>query len=247
MIRVGIVGGTGKLGRDIIRLLIDHEEITLGAVIARKNNSFVGKDLGILIDSQITNIIIDDDILAASKKCDVYIDCTNADSFMENYDAYILGDKPVIIATTGFESKHMERITMLAESIPVVICPNFSIGVYKFLKLIKLASIEFNINTDIDILEYHHKLKKDKPSGTAIAIANTIRESGFEEQININSVRAGNIIGEHSVLFTTSDNERIEISHKIYSREGFSRGVIETIKWIINKDTGLFGIEDVFK
>lgn len=74
MIRVGIVGGTGKLGKDIIRLLIEHEEITLGAVIARKNNPFVGKDLSLLIDRQITNIIIDDDILVASKKCDVYID-----------------------------------------------------------------------------------------------------------------------------------------------------------------------------
>lgn len=105
---------------------------------------------------------------------------------------------------------------MLAESIPLVICPNFSIGVYKFLKSIKLASIGFSINTDINILEYHHKFKKDKPSGTAIAIANTIRESGFEERINIHSVRAGNIVGEHSVLFTTNDNERIEISHKIY-------------------------------
>lgn len=247
MIRVGIIGGTGKLGRDIIRLLIEHEEITLGAVIARKNNPFVGMEVGSLIDSQFTDIIIYDDLLGTSETCDVYIDCTSADSFMENYDAYVLGNKPVIIATTGFESKHMERINMLAESIPVVICPNFSIGVYKFLKLIKLAASEFCINTDIEILEYHHKFKKDKPSGTAKAIANTIRESGYEEQINIHSVRAGDIIGEHSVLFTTNDNERIEISHKIYSRDGFSRGVMETIKWIINKDIGLYGMEDIFK
>lgn len=247
MIRVGIVGGTGKLGKDIIRLLIEHTEITLGAVVARKNNPFAGKELGSLIESQITDIIIQDDILGASEKCDLYIDCTNVDSFMENYDAYVLGNKPVIIATTGFESKDMEKINLLAESIPVVICPNFSIGVYKFLKLIKLAASEFCIDANIDILEYHHKFKKDKPSGTAIEIAKTIRESGFEEQINVHSVRAGNIVGEHSVLFTTDDNERIEISHKIYSRDGFSRGVMETIKWIIDKDVGLYGIEDIFK
>lgn len=246
MIRVGIVGGTGKLGSDIIRLLMDHNEITLGAVIARKINPFVGKDVGSIIDKQNTDIRIQDDVLGSREKCDVYIDCTNADSFINNYEAYVLSNKPVIIATTGFDSKQMRKIHELAESIPVVICPNFCIGVYKFLKLIRLAAIEYGLNADIDIFEYHHKHKKDKPSGTAMAIASTIRDTGREEHIHLHSVRAGNIIGEHSILFT-NDNERIEISHKIYSREGFSRGVIETIKWMIHQEAGLFGIEDIIR
>ena len=125
-------------------------------------------------------------------------------------------------------------------------CPNFSIGVYKFLKLIRLAATEFGVDSDIDIIEYHHKFKKDKPSGTAMAIEQSIRDTGVRELIHTHSIRSGNIIGEHSVLFTTKDNERIEISHKIYSREGFSKGVIDTIKWISNKESGLFGIEDIF-
>lgn len=246
MIRVGIVGGTGKLGRDIIKLLLDQADISIGAVIARRNNPYVGKDLGALIDDRSTNIVIQDNITDTIEKCDLYIDCTTADSTMTNYDAYSLANKPVVIATTGFTQGDIERIAKLSVSMPIVICPNFSIGVYKFLKLIKLAAEEFGLISDLDIFEYHHKFKKDKPSGTAIAIANTIRDSGIEDQISIHSVRSGNIIGEHSVLFTTNDNERIEISHKIYSREGFSKGVIQTIKWISRKQSGLYGIEDIF-
>lgn len=247
MIKVGIVGGTGKLGKDIIKLLSDQTDILIGAVVARKGNPFVGNDLGSLIDGLFPNILIEDNIPDSINKCDIYIDCTSAEAMMSNYDAYRLANKPVIIATTGFNTEDIERLSTLSSSIPIVICPNFSIGVFKFLKLNKLAATEFGMNSDIDIFEYHHKYKKDKPSGTAIAIAHSIKDTGLEDPINIHSVRSGNIIGEHSVMFTTNDNERIEIAHKIYSRAGFSKGVIETIKWISSKQAGLYGIEDIFE
>lgn len=247
MIRVGIVGGTGKLGKDILGLLLDHTEITVGAVIVRKSNRDIGRDIGFLIDNRLTNIHIVDDILESSDHCDVYIDCTNANSFInDNYDAYVLVNKPIIIATTGFNSDHIEQISKLAQSTAVVICPNFSIGVLKFLKLVEMAAREFGMNSDIDIFELHHKHKIDKPSGTAIKMVDTIKGTGVEDDISIHSVRAGNIIGEHSVVFTTDENERIELSHKIYSRESFAKGVIQTIKWIVHNGTGLYGLEDIF-
>ena len=248
MIRVGIVGGTGKLGKDIIALLLDNKEISIGAVIVRRNKPYIGKDIGLLVDNRMTNIRMIDNILASRDCCDLYIDCTNADSFIEeNYDSYVLVNKPVIIATTGFNPSQIERISLLAQSTSVVICPNFSIGVYKFLKLVEMAACEFGPNADIDVFEYHHKFKKDQPSGTASKIVETIKGAGIENTIHIHSVRAGEIIGEHSVLFTTNENERFEISHKIYSRDSFSKGVIETIKWISHKEVGLFGLEDIFQ
>ncbi|WP_040952071.1 4-hydroxy-tetrahydrodipicolinate reductase [Gorillibacterium massiliense] len=248
MTRVGIVGGTGKLGRDIVKMLIDHKEISIGAVVTRKGSSFVGKDLSTLTDNGIAGVVIEDELLGTGDKCDLYMDCTSADSFLDNYDAYVENKRPVIFATTGFEPVHMDKIQQLAERVPVVVCPNFSIGVYKFLKLIKLAAVEFGVSADIDIIEYHHKFKKDKPSGTALAIADALRDSGFERDITMHSVRAGNIIGEHHVQLTTDDNERIEISHKAYSREGFSKGVLETIHWIMQKEeAGLYGIGDIFR
>lgn len=246
MIRVGVVGGTGRLGRDIIKLIVEREDIVVGAVTTRSNNLFAGKDVGSLVDDRIVGTIIRDNLVETIEYCDVYIDCTIAEAFMENYDTYLLAGKPVIIATTGFSEQELERIKILGRAIPVAICPNFSIGVYKFLKLIKLAAKEFGVDADIDVFEYHHKYKKDKPSGTAVQMVNSIRDSGIDEPINIHSVRAGNIIGEHSVLFTTSDNERIELSHKIYAREGFSRGVVTAIKWIADKEAGLYGLEDIF-
>jgi 4-hydroxy-tetrahydrodipicolinate reductase len=247
MIKVGIVGGTGKLGKDILGLLLDHEEMEVGAVITRRNNKYVGGDAGALTDNRTTGITVTDDILAAKDCCDLFIDCTNAQAFMEdNYGAYVLTNKPVIVATTGFNAQDTDKIARLAQSAAVVICPNFSIGVFQFLKLVRLAAREFGIHSDIDIFDYHHKMKKDKPSGTALKIRDAIQDTGLETPIAIHSVRAGHMIGEHSVLFTTEENERIELSHKIYSREGFSRGVITAIKWINQRETGLYGLEDIF-
>jgi 4-hydroxy-tetrahydrodipicolinate reductase len=250
MIKVGVVGATGKLGKDILRLLYNHNEISLSAAISRKNNSFIGKDIATLIDSnESMGTLVMDDIIAARSSCDVFIDCTNADAFMDNYDSYMITNKPIIIATTGFNPSQMERLNKLAQSVPVAICPNFSIGVYKFLRLIQMASNELGEFSDIDIIEHHHKYKRDKPSGTALKMAEIVRMGVDDTDLNIqiHSIRAGNIVGEHTIQFTTSDNERIEISHKAYSREAFSRGVIEAIKWIRNRENGLYGMEDIFQ
>lgn len=161
MIRVGVVGGTGKLGREIIRLLMNHADLSLGAVITRKGNVLVGEDAGCLVDGRKTGIVIQDQILATIDQCDMYIDCTNAEALLaENDRAYSIACKPVVIATTGLINEDMERIEKLSESMPIVVCPNFSIGVYKFLKLVQLAATEFGNYSDIDIFEYHHKTER---------------------------------------------------------------------------------------
>lgn len=247
MIKVGIIGGTGKLGRDIIAVLSGQEEIAVGAVVTRRGNSYAGQALDTLVPQADGSIIIRDSISEAAEFSDLFIDCTSARTMMDdNFRSYSLANRPLIVATTGFNAEDLERIAELSAAIPVVMCPNFSIGVYRFLKLVRLAAVEFGMNADIDILESHHKYKKDKPSGTALAIQKAIGSTGVEAPVTIHSVRAGNIIGEHSVMFTTGDNERIELSHKVYSRQGFSQGVISTVKWIADKQPGLFGIADIF-
>lgn len=248
MIRVGIVGATGKLGRDIAGLLTQREDMAVGAVIGRSGSPWIGQDLGMVTGSGETGLRITGDLLATKDECDVYIDCTHAKALMEdNFPAYALLHKPVIVATTGFGPAELERLTGLSLSMPVAICPNFSMGVYKFLKLVRLAAEEFGQHADIDVSEIHHKFKKDQPSGTAKKIRDTILQTGVESPVHMHSIRAGQVIGEHSVLFTTPENERIELSHKVYSREGFAQGVFTVIQWISQRPPGLYGLEDIFE
>lgn len=248
MLRVGIVGGTGKLGRDIAGLMPSRTDMKAGAIIGRKGNPLIGQDAGVLLGGGETGLRITDDIPASKEECDLYIDCTYAKALMEeNLPAYALLNKPLIVATTGFSAEDLERLAGLAKSMPVAICPNFSIGVFKFLKLVRLAALEFGMHADIDITDIHHKMKKDQPSGTAKKIRDTILGTGVDAPVSLHSIRAGHVIGEHSVLFTTPENERIELSHKVYSREGFAQGVFTVIRWISRQQPGLYGLEDIFQ
>lgn len=252
MIRAGIVGGTGKLGKDILSLLWERGEVQIGAVVVRPGHPLIGSDACSLIDGRVTNAFVTDDLLQAAQHCDVLIDCANAEAFGGHYDAYFSANKPIVVATTGFSAEDMEKMKRLANFMPIVLCPNFSIGVYKFIKLVEYAARLLDSDMDVDIFDYHHKWKKDKPSGTAQKLAETIEaafvgSAGREGDIPIHSVRAGSIVGEHRVLFVNEDNERIELSHQIFSRKSFAKGVVQTVKWIKNQEKGLFGIEDIFQ
>ena len=250
MIRVGIVGGTGKLGKEILQLLQENKELQVGAVLARKQSPYIGMDARVLLDAPCeVGVPVTDDIIASRETCDIYIDCTHLDAFIEsNYESYLAAGKPLIIATTGFgRAEHEDRLQRLSQIIPVLLCPNFSIGVYKFLKLVELAAREFGINSDIDILEIHHTEKKDCPSGTEVKMVQTIRDAGVDKDIPVHSMRSGDTVGEHTVMFATDQNERIEISHKLFSRKGLSQGVIRSVHWIISQQSGLYGLEDIYK
>lgn len=252
MLKVGIVGGTGKLGREVVSALLECKESTVGAVIARKGNPMVGSDIGSLVGRPNVHLTVTDDLMESSGNCDLYIDCTSAEAFTENYDAYFAVNKPIIVATTGFDESTQENIRRLSGYVPIVLCPNFSIGVYRFLKLVRYAVREFGSSMDIEIMDYHHKQKKDKPSGTAFQIAQAIRKVQGEcpdcpeEPIAIHSIRAGNLVGEHRVLFVNSENERFELSHQLASRDSFAQGVVTAIRWIHGKEKGLHGMDDIF-
>lgn len=254
MIRVGVVGGTGKLGKDIIGLLSGHGDMEAAAVVTRKGNPYAGKDISALTGGgEETGRRITEDIRETFGLCDVYIDCTNAEVFRENAGAYLEVRKPVILATTGFDDEGEKQIRALSRLVPVVVAPNLSIGVYRFLQLVRTAAQLLDAGVDIDIVEAHHKGKKDSPSGTANRLKEIIgeerrRKTGAEaeREISVHSIRAGAIVGEHTVQFISGDNERITLSHAIESRTAFAEGAVRAVKWIMGQDQGLYGPEDVF-
>lgn len=149
---------------------------------------------------------------------------------------------PLVIGTTGYNEKEIEKITLASKEIPICLSSNYSLGVALIKSFLNQASKIF-YDSFVDIIEKHHILKKDKPSGTALSIANEI-QNNLQKKISIHSIRAANIVGEHSIFFT-NDSETIEIKHIANTRAVFARGALSVARVIINKKNGLYSISDL--
>jgi len=244
--KIAVVGCTGNLGSSIVKCILSRTDVELGAAVARKGNSFVGKEISELVGGKCDLIIIDD--IAEAKECDIFIDCTNADAFMAtSYEKYKTIGKPLVIATTAFTSDDIVKIKELSLQIPVFMTGNFSIALHDFIETLKFAAKRISKDTDVQIVEYHHNQKKDAPSGTALMIRDTLvtANAGLKaETINICSIRGGNIFGEHEVIFANCKDEVITFKHQVSSRETFADGAIEVSCWLLNQQNGMYNMDD---
>lgn len=221
---IGIVGGKGKLGSMIYNTIQNSSEIIDSTIIESTN-----------------------DLIYTKGVVDVYIDCTTAEAFMQNYQAYKMIKKPIVIATTGFSNMQLKYITELSKEMPIIKSANFSIGVYKYLKIVEYAASLLSEDFEIGIIEKHHELKKDRPSGTANEMMRVIHKVKPNKKILTESVRLFDIVGEHELYFRGVGSETIELSHRIYNRESFANGALKASKWILTMDNGLYSIEDMLK
>lgn len=246
MLKIGIVGCTGKLGSAIMKTALGSEGVELSYAIARKGNPFVGKNIAELIGGKSELTIIDDIELA--EDCDIYIDCTNAETFMNSsYSKYEKIQKPLIIATTAFTMDDIEKIKLLAANIPVFMSGNFSVALHDFIETLKFYARKISIDTDVQIVEYHHNQKKDAPSGTALMIKEALLSANAaidSEKITICSIRGGNIFGEHEVIFANAKDEVVTLKHQVSSRAPFADGAVEVSKWIVRQMNGLYDMDD---
>lgn len=250
MLKLGLIGCTGKLGNDIMKYILQSKTIILNNAITRQGNQFVGYDISSVICSNNTGIIITDSIKDAAN-CDVLVDCTNKETFISNnLLQYEEMQKPVIIATTGFSKDDFIKINQVANKIPILFSPNYSFGFYNFLETVKYAVSNIDTETDVQIIEYHHNQKKDSPSGTAIRILDAIVEANpklVDKNINISSIRAGSIVGEHRVLLANRNNEEIELIHKVSSREAFTKGIVKAAIWLCSRPNGYYSMDNVVR
>ncbi len=246
MIKIAIVGCTGKLGSVILKNTLKRVDVQIRYAIARKGNQYVGKSVSELIGGNSELMIIDDIELADD--CDIYIDCTNAETFMNSsYSKYEKMQKPLIIATTAFSKEDIEKINLLATNIPVFMSGNFSVALHDFIETIKFYASKISLDTDIQIVEYHHNQKKDAPSGTALMIKEALLYANNTidiDKVTICSIRGGNIFGEHEVIFANCKDEIVTFRHQVSSRKPFADGAIEVSKWIINQTNGLYTMDD---
>ncbi|OGW75228.1 MAG: 4-hydroxy-tetrahydrodipicolinate reductase [Nitrospirae bacterium RIFCSPHIGHO2_02_FULL_40_19] len=263
MINITVVGAAGKMGSRIIALSKDYKDIKLAGAVERKEHKNIGQDIGDVIGIGKTGIKLVSNIKDVEGKTNVCIDFSSPESTSQNLKALSGNPVPVVIGTTGVTKDITEEIKSYAQKAPCVFAPNMSVGVNLLLKVLTDVAKVLGDDYDIEIIEAHHRLKKDAPSGTAMKMAQVIAEAlgrNLEEtavytrkgligertkkEIGIQTIRAGDIVGEHTVLFGGL-GERIEITHKASSRDTFARGALKAALWVHKQAPGLYDMQDV--
>ncbi len=262
-IKAIVAGAAGRMGRTITNLIFQHPEIDLVGAFEHPEHPAVGKDVGEIIGIPKTGIIIENSLEKVIEKGDVLIDFTFHKASLEHARINAKYKKAMVLGTTGFTKEELEEVHNLAkENFPLVQDYNMSLGVNLLCKLVEITARILSEGYDIEIIEAHHRMKKDAPSGTALKLANIIAkvlnrtEENFRfcregmigerpsQEIGIQTIRAGDIVGEHTVLFA-GIGERIELTHKASSRETFARGALKAVLWVVGKEPGVYNMWDV--
>jgi len=265
MIKAVVTGAAGRMGSRIINVLSTSEGIRLSGAIERKGDALVGQDsngpAGLPSGGVLT--MISDDLAAALKSGDVLIDFTFPEISIENLKICADLGKPAVIGSTGFSKDHLAEVGKLVQRIPCVLSPNMSVGVNVCFKMLADIAKTLGSDFDVEIVETHHRMKKDAPSGTAVRMGEVVaaalgrdyrknakyhREGMTGErtrdEIGMQTLRGGDVIGEHTVYFIGM-GERIELTHRAHTRDMFARGAVRAAKWIVGKQPGLYDMQDV--
>ncbi len=263
MIRICVAGAAGRMGRTILEVCRDSDGVELGAAIEHPESTALGLDAGEQAGIGRQGVAIVADINEVIDDFDVLIDFTLADAVLNNVELCRSAGKKVVIGTTGLDEKQKKAIHDAGRDTGIIFAPNMSIGVNLIFKLTQLAAQAIGEDTDIEIIEAHHNQKKDAPSGTAVRLGEIVASElgrnlkdcavyGREghtgvrdpKTIGFETIRAGDIVGEHTVMFA-SNGERVEISHKATSRKTFANGAVRAARWIMDKDNGVYDMQDV--
>ncbi len=263
MVAIVITGAAGRMGRSLIEAAMETTDAELMGGTVRSGSYLVGADAGEFIGKKNANAPIHDSLDAFCERRPVVIDFTSVDSTINHLSWCVGLGVPCVIGTTGFSIDQEKSILAAAKMIPVVYAPNFSVGVNVIFDLLDRAARVFGDAVDIEVIETHHRHKIDAPSGTALAIGRVIAnalgrdleatavfgrdgQTGARprDQIGFATVRGGDVVGEHTVLFA-ADGERVEITHKASNRRTFANGAVRSAVWASQQEPGLYSMRDV--
>ena len=250
------------MGGVLVRLIRETPGVTLAGAVDRPGSPRLGQDAGEVAGAGRLGVEIADGIEPSAGEGRVIVDMTTPEASVAHVKAAAKTATPIVIGTTGFNARQLRQIRALAARTATVLAPNMSLGVNLLLGLVGQVARSLGDAYDVEIVEAHHRFKKDAPSGTALALARAVGDalgrrlervgvegrSGIGERkksdIGLLSVRAGDIAGEHTVMFG-GIGERIELVHRAHSREAFGRGAIRAAQWVAGKENGLYGMQDV--
>jgi 4-hydroxy-tetrahydrodipicolinate reductase len=234
MIKLGIAGVCGKMGRRIFELAHHDKDFEITLALERKGIPEIGKELGkIKISSSPDGLFL----------VDVFVDFTAPEGTEVNLDYAARYKKALVLGTTGLNETQLKKVEEISKIVPVVFSPNMSIGVNVLFTLLPELAKRLGPDYSIEIVEAHHRAKKDAPSGTAKKISQVLTNATGKE-ITTHAIRLGDIVGDHTVIFC-GNSERIEIKHQAHTRDLFALGALKAAKWIANKPAGLYSMQDV--
>lgn len=263
MRRIAVMGAAGRMGKTLIEAVQQTPGAGLTAAVDRPDSTLVGADAGELAALGRIGVPLSGDLDRVVDEFDVLIDFTHPTVTLKNLAFCRKHDKAMIIGTTGFSVEEKQLLAEAGKDIPIVFAANFSVGVNLCLNLLDTAARVLGDDVDIEITEAHHRHKVDAPSGTAVRMGEVIADAlgrnlkevavyGREgqtgararETIGFATVRAGDIVGDHTVLFA-AEGERVEITHKASSRMTFAKGAVRAALWLDGREPGLYDMQDV--
>ncbi|HEU0289359.1 MAG TPA: 4-hydroxy-tetrahydrodipicolinate reductase [Burkholderiales bacterium] len=261
-LKIAIAGSSGRMGRALLEVVLRSTDLKLTAALEAMGNPAVGKDAGELAGSPC-GVKIGDDAAKAIAGCDVLIDFTRPEGAITHLAACRKQGVKMVIGTTGFSEAQKKEIAGAARDIAIVMSPNFSVGVNVAFRLLEIAAGALGQGYDVEIIEAHHRHKVDAPSGTALRMGEVVAQAlgrnlkqhavyGREgvtgerkdETIGFATVRGGDTVGDHSVMFIGT-GEQLEISHHASSRANFANGALRAARFVASRKTGLFDMADV--
>jgi len=261
MIKAVVTGAAGRMGGKIISLISGMDDIEVVGAVEIPGHPIIGRDIG--QGFRKGSVIVCDQLAACINDADVVIDFTNHEASLNYLKVAHEKNRAIVIGSTGFTEAELKQIRELANNTRCVLTPNMSVGVNVMLKVLEYCAGILKDDYDVEIIEAHHHLKKDAPSGTAMQMAKVIAgrlgrdtEKSFvycrqgligertKKEIGIQTIRAGDIVGEHTVMFG-GIGERLEFTHRAHSRDNFAKGAIRAAIWLVSQKNGLYDMQDV--
>lgn len=261
--RIAVNGVAGKMGLTLVRMIADRPDLTLGAAFDAAGSPAIGRDAGELAGVGALDVQVSADPSAHTDSFDTLIDFSVPSATLALLPALRRAGKKIVIGTTGFDARGQAAIEAAATDTAIVKAPNMSVGVNVCFKLIETAARVLGDDVDVEVVEAHHRHKVDAPSGTAVRMGEILAAAlgrdletdavygrqgltGPRERrtIGFSSLRGGDIVGEHTVLFAGA-GERIEITHRAQSRDNFAEGALRAAVFLGERASGLFDMQDV--
>lgn len=263
MLRIAVLGATGRMGINVTRAIASCDDAAVSGALVEPGNDLIGADVAEVAGLAPIGIAVVDDPQLAVSEADVAIDFTLPDAAISNLDACVTEGCAIVMGTTGLNDAQQQALREAGGKIGVVYGRNMSVGINVFTELARRAARLLGPDWDVEISEAHHRFKVDAPSGTALQIGEAIADERGQnlddvacyqrqgstgarppETIGFTSVRAGSLVGEHTVVLA-SDTELLRLEHRALNRATFAQGALRAARWLVQQPAGIYGMADV--
>ncbi|MEW6136759.1 MAG: 4-hydroxy-tetrahydrodipicolinate reductase [Thermodesulfobacteriota bacterium] len=261
--KLAVSGAGGRMGKRILALAHEHPHVEIVAAVESPAHPAIGMDAGEYAGIGPIGIPVTSSVLDALDKCDALVEFSIPEVSLDHVEQAAAHGKAIVVGTTGLSDEQANRLRDAGARTRCVVAPNMSMGVNLLFNLVERVALALGSQYDVEIVEAHHKMKKDAPSGTANRLAEIIAEAlnrdlgkvgiygrkgivgpRTADEIGVLALRGGDIVGEHTVMFVTN-GERIELTHRAHSRDAFANGALLAALWLVNQPIGLYDMQDV--